>query len=198
MTAIMRMNGQPRKSLAQQLDRLDSMLDGLADGLNEAVAEAVGNAVRLAVETTLAQIMNNPEILAKMVPQVPPAPVAEPVRVAEPKPTEKPSILQWAVNFGKHAIQSVKKTAADCVATVKRRVPQLLESAKAAVQVVWTNRLTLGIAVAGGVAFGLGCYLAGPLVSAACSGLAAGAIAFGVRRLFPILGTLFGRSEVAA
>ena len=198
MTATMRMNGQPRKSLAQQLDRLDSMLDGLADGLNEAVAQAVGNAVRLAVETALAQFMNNPEILAKLVPQAPPAPVPEPARAAEAKPSEKPSILQRAVNAGKRAIRGVADTAADCVATVKRRVPQLLESGKAAVQVIWSNRLTLGIAVAGGLAFGVGCYLAGPLVSAACSGVAAGAIAFSVRRLFPILGTLFGRSEATA
>jgi hypothetical protein len=28
-------NGQVRKSLASQIDRLDTMLDGLADGLND-------------------------------------------------------------------------------------------------------------------------------------------------------------------
>jgi hypothetical protein len=28
-------NGQVRKSLASQIDRLDVMLDGLADGLND-------------------------------------------------------------------------------------------------------------------------------------------------------------------
>ena len=28
-------NGQARKSLAEQLDRLDTMLDGLSDGLND-------------------------------------------------------------------------------------------------------------------------------------------------------------------
>jgi hypothetical protein len=30
-------NGAVRKSLASQIDRLDTMLDGLADGLNELV-----------------------------------------------------------------------------------------------------------------------------------------------------------------
>jgi hypothetical protein len=40
MTTVV--NGKAeRKSLAQQIDRLDLILDGLADGLNEAVADAV-------------------------------------------------------------------------------------------------------------------------------------------------------------
>ena len=42
-------NGRIRKSLAEQLDRLDLILDGLADGLNEAVATAVKEAVGVAV-----------------------------------------------------------------------------------------------------------------------------------------------------
>ena len=37
MTVTMQTNGQVRKSLAEQIDRLDGILDGLADGLNEAV-----------------------------------------------------------------------------------------------------------------------------------------------------------------
>ena len=56
------MNGRARKSLAQQIDRLDSMLDGLADGLNEAVATAVKEAVR----TVLTEVLTNPELLARL------------------------------------------------------------------------------------------------------------------------------------
>ena len=45
-----------RKSLSEQIDRLDSLLDGLADNLNSAVADAVrdavGGAVREAVHAT--------------------------------------------------------------------------------------------------------------------------------------------------
>ena len=40
-------NGDARKTLASQLDRLDSILDGLSEGLNEAVATAVEGAVTL-------------------------------------------------------------------------------------------------------------------------------------------------------
>ena len=34
-------NGQVRKTLASQLDRLDAILDSLSDGLNQAVATAI-------------------------------------------------------------------------------------------------------------------------------------------------------------
>ena len=48
-------NGQVRKTLASQLDRLDSILDGLSDGLNEAVATAVEGAVERAVRQAVGQ-----------------------------------------------------------------------------------------------------------------------------------------------
>jgi hypothetical protein len=35
MTKTLEMNGPTRKTLASQLDRLDSILDGLSDGLND-------------------------------------------------------------------------------------------------------------------------------------------------------------------
>lgn len=44
MTATMMANGKTRKTLADQLDRLDRILDGLAEALNEAVADAVRSA----------------------------------------------------------------------------------------------------------------------------------------------------------
>jgi hypothetical protein len=49
-------NGRVRKTLASQLDRLDSILDGLADALNESVAAAVEKAV----SHVLAEILTNP------------------------------------------------------------------------------------------------------------------------------------------
>jgi hypothetical protein len=44
-----------RKTLASQIDRLDSILDGLSDGLNEAVATAVEAAVERAVQVAVRQ-----------------------------------------------------------------------------------------------------------------------------------------------
>lgn len=61
MSATMQsgLNGRFKKTLAYQLDRLDSILDGLADALNGAVADAVkqavGAAAREAVKVALAE-----------------------------------------------------------------------------------------------------------------------------------------------
>ena len=41
MSKTLETNGQSRKTLASQLDRLDSILDGLSEGLDQAVAQAV-------------------------------------------------------------------------------------------------------------------------------------------------------------
>ena len=49
MSNVMSPNGRARKTLADQIDRLDRVLDGLAEGLNEAVAMEVQRAVGLAV-----------------------------------------------------------------------------------------------------------------------------------------------------
>src|SRR5262245_3837852 len=69
-------NGQERKTLASQLDRLDSILDGLSDALNEAVAtavegaveravkQAVGEAVRETLQAVIAEVVSNPDLLA--------------------------------------------------------------------------------------------------------------------------------------
>ena len=47
-------NRTARKSLSEQLDRLDGIVDGLADGLEAAVTTAVQQAVALAVGLQLA------------------------------------------------------------------------------------------------------------------------------------------------
>ena len=66
-------NGRQRKSLADQIERLDSILDGLSDGLNEAVAAAVKEAVR----AVLTEVLTNPELLARLQP-------AQAIAVPEP------------------------------------------------------------------------------------------------------------------
>jgi hypothetical protein len=94
-------NGETRKTLASQLDRLDSILDGLSDALNGAVATAVEQAVRQAVgqavketlQAVIAEALTNPDLLAAArtllaqgtpadVPADPPAPPKSLVRRA--------------------------------------------------------------------------------------------------------------------
>ena len=64
MSKTLETNGQTRKTLASQIDRLDAILDGLSEGLDQAVAqavrEAVGLAVQEAVQAVLAELLTNP------------------------------------------------------------------------------------------------------------------------------------------
>jgi hypothetical protein len=55
-------NGQPRKTLASQLDRLDGILDGLDAALAGAVQEAVEQAVKQAVQTVLTEVLTNRQL----------------------------------------------------------------------------------------------------------------------------------------
>src|SRR5262249_1064886 len=66
------MNGSVRRTLASQLDRLDSILDGLSDALHGAAASAAARAVKLAVgeavretlQAVIAEMVSNPDLLA--------------------------------------------------------------------------------------------------------------------------------------
>jgi len=62
-STTMHPNGETRKSLASQIDRLDAMLDNLAEGINDtvvdAVKEAVGQAVREAVQVAITEVLTN-------------------------------------------------------------------------------------------------------------------------------------------
>jgi hypothetical protein len=59
MTTNLNHARMPRKSLGEQIDRLDGILDGLAEALNEAVADAV----RQAVESTVRELLGQPQLL---------------------------------------------------------------------------------------------------------------------------------------
>jgi hypothetical protein len=78
MSKTLETNGQTRKTLASQLDRLDGILDGLSEGLDQAVAqavrEAVGQAVREAVQAVLTELLTNPALREQLQRAAPPAP----------------------------------------------------------------------------------------------------------------------------
>jgi hypothetical protein len=63
-------DGRTRKSLAEQIDRLDAILDGLADALNEAVADAVKDAVTAAVQeavhAAVVEVLTNAELRKRL------------------------------------------------------------------------------------------------------------------------------------
>src|SRR5262245_20197283 len=115
------MNGRPqRKTLANQLDRLDTILDGFADALNEAVADAVKQAVTVAVREALQvatqQLMTNPELLRALA-----APTPQPER--QPEPVKKPSMLKRLVmsigTRGRRLCQRVRDGVSSACGSVK-------------------------------------------------------------------------------
>jgi hypothetical protein len=69
-------NGEQRRTLAKQLDRLEAILDTMGPNLNgavagavqQAVAMAVRQAVQEAVQAVLAQVLTNPDLRAALAP----------------------------------------------------------------------------------------------------------------------------------
>src|SRR5262249_54443364 len=76
MTTATVPNGTARKSLAEQIDRLDNILDGLAEALNESVAaavqQAVGEAVGVAVQAAGREGLTSPQLQKRLHPAGPP------------------------------------------------------------------------------------------------------------------------------
>src|SRR5262249_22288488 len=75
-------DGRPRrKTLSDQLDRLDGVIDDLSDGLNQAVSHAVergvGTAVEKAVQGVLQAALASPEVARQLALATPAAPPAE-------------------------------------------------------------------------------------------------------------------------
>ena len=63
-----------RRSLAEQIDRLDAILDGLAEGINDTVVAAVQGAVQAAVRTAVAEVLTNEELRRRLQPVTATAP----------------------------------------------------------------------------------------------------------------------------
>jgi hypothetical protein len=182
----------PRKTLSTQLDRLDDILDGLADSLNGAVAQAVKDAVGLAVQEAvqgvLTEVLTNPELLARLRPEpvpqpVPPTPVAPGPGWLSCLAGAAKGACKKACNRTQQACSKVAQVAR-CLcrairagaAPVSGRATRLARGLGAllggAAGVAWRARQPLLLALGVGAALGLGCYLAGPVVSSAVSGFA--------------------------
>ncbi len=77
MTTAVRANidGEPRKTLASQLDHLDSILDGLDSALAGAVQEAASMAVKEVVQAVMTEVLANRKLheqLQQVTQHVPP------------------------------------------------------------------------------------------------------------------------------
>jgi hypothetical protein len=185
-----------RKTLASEIDRLDSLLEGLAENLNEAVAtavkDAVSQAVREAVNAVIQEVLTNAELLRRLQPE--PTPVQATPPPALSQPNRSVQTLQHAWNWTRAAVAQKASAAGrllgqarswigsqlrqSCAALRQRcqqavsRGTQAWEGATHLLPVVWQCRKPLLLALAVGLVLGVGCYLAGPFVAATVSGLA--------------------------
>jgi hypothetical protein len=172
-------DGRVRKSLADQIDRLDRILDGLADGLNEAVAtavkEAVSAAVQESVRAVLSELLVNPDLLRT-------------IRdgLAPPTTAEVPVVKSTASQAAGTACPVVGRRWACLRARVLGGMQCLaawLGSGRRRLDAAWTGLCAGGqflarhwrpvlIAVGIGSAAGVAAYLLGPWLCTAAGGLA--------------------------
>jgi ElaB/YqjD/DUF883 family membrane-anchored ribosome-binding protein len=183
-----------RKSLASQIDRLDTMLEGLAENLNEAVAtavrDAVHQAVREAVTAVVKEVLTNAELLRTIQGQT--------VAVQEfPQPSTQnnahPGSLKKVWCSVRKQLNRVAEQTRALIGKVQARVADQLQQTKAALRerrdqimarcrsiwqglpglflLLWQLRKPLLLAMGLGSMVGLSCYFAGPLVASLASGL---------------------------
>jgi hypothetical protein len=174
-------NSKVRKSLSEQIDRLDKILDGLATALNGAVADAVTQAVSLAVkeavQTVLTEVLSNPDLRAQLQGSAA-APIAA---------DAYPAIRSTATSLVGRVAQSAAQLAIWCTA----RLHALAQLGRRAVQQVSCVAANLFARVQGlrlflrplaaalllGVATGIAAYCAGPWLA----GVVGGAVSLSLR-----------------
>src|SRR4051795_11882711 len=100
---------RPRKTLATQLDRLDSILDGLSAGLNEAVATSVQQAAAVAVQQAVVEVLTNAELRRLLHPPAP-QPAAPPPPNPPPAPG-KGGLLQGVLGLARRTWAAARAAA---------------------------------------------------------------------------------------
>jgi len=175
------MNGRARKSLAEQIDRLDTLLDGLAENLNDAIATAVEQAVK----QVLVEVLTSAELQQRL---------QQAQEVKQPEPSG-PSMLTKLANLGQRVGRwigdkvstgsaTVSTTVANAAENCRKRwnhvtsrcaetVRQVTHGVLAAWLLLHGLRHLAGFVIAAlavGAAAGVGAYLLGPTIAAAISG----------------------------
>jgi hypothetical protein len=192
MTATTNNTGS-RKTLAEQLDRLDAILDGLADNLNAAVAAAVRDGVRAeaqqAVQTVLAEALRSPAFLALVCGAV--AMSQRQARQVRPGPAGLLAMLKgWAAccmsraprvlaGFGDRcrqlwqaAGQQLRRTSDACVGQARQALAKASRACQTTGRFLWRLRTPLLAATNAGLLLGLLTGFGGPVVAGLVGGLA--------------------------
>jgi hypothetical protein len=167
MTATMLPNGKVRKSLAEQIDRLDTILDGLAEGLSGAVADAiretVGRAVQEAVQAVMTELLTNPAILARLQ-----GGMASPSAVQPAQPDRAAQVSSQVRAWASAGWTKVRQACSATMRLLGRAVSAVQQQARLA----WVFRMPLLVAVGAGLATGTLAFIAGPWIAATAGSLA--------------------------
>jgi hypothetical protein len=196
---------RPRKNLADQIDRLDSLLDGLADNLNEAVASAVQQTVTAAVkeavtsgvQQAIVEVLTNPELQQLLHPPKTPEPP-----VHSPTPPESSggggflgglwlALSGTAGRVAKAAGRAASAVGGWLAATAQKARDLVVGGVQKFRRWVMTSSLAKVVGVGGVIA--VGCCLGNPALAGAVGG-AALAVAAVVSQLPAYVLALLGRT----
>jgi hypothetical protein len=150
-----------RKSLGEQLDRLDGILDVLADGLPQAVSESARASARAVVREVLVEVLTDPDLRRRIAVVMP--------RVGNPTCEAGPG--SWA----------------RAVDTVRTAVVRRWDAVRARCVTLWANlgpvpvRRVLAVSTGAGLVAGLGVLLAPVSVAAVLAGMGAASLALAVQ-----------------
>jgi hypothetical protein len=174
-TAIATNNGRGgRKSLADQIDRLDGILDGLAGALNDAVVQAVRQAVTVAVKTALSEALAHPELRQRL--------TAAPAAEVGARPSVLKRLTAAARRFGGCVVRSFRRlpgmTRRLAVASWRLTwtgIRWLGRSVRRLPGLIWRMRKPVFLTLCVGGLVAWGCFVLGPLIASAVGGLAGAA-----------------------
>jgi len=220
MTLLMN-NVKPRKSLADQLNRLDKILDGLSDSLNEVVTDSVRDAVAVSVKEALTQILTSPELLQRLQEAQNAAMPAQPKKLlirrvgkamadlwSRTKAVAKAGcnqakVIAKATCNRAHAIVASSWLFAQAkvralLVRIRRTIPVMVLLAKSVAAQLWQRRKAVLLAASVGVAIAVCCYFAGPMAAAMTAGMSTGGMAGAAANGIPKIASFLPRRNMAA
>jgi hypothetical protein len=187
-------NGRTRKSLAEQIDRLDPILDGLAENLNAAVVDAVAGAVKEAVtvaveeavHAAVLEVLTNAELRKRM--QTPASQPSTPVMVVLGNAARRcwgwlTGAYDTAKTLAKNAASKATQAVRRCVASGRAKLQDVREEVSKKARTGWMLAIALAavakrfrkqllVALVVGVLVGVACYFSGREIASVGCGLA--------------------------
>jgi hypothetical protein len=138
-------NRKVRKSLSDQLDRMDVVLDGLAENLDQAVAHAV----KQAVQGVLLEVMTNPDVLAAIRGSMPAPPEATRAQDRTDDHAAKPG----SGGFFSRLWSKTCETAQAAASSVGTGVQKLTHAGRSLTKKIWTGCCWLATKVGSGLSW---------------------------------------------